>query len=99
QRAGNQAHAPQVAQLAGEQQVKQNDGAGKDQANQALGQNVQRGGCGQAPAGQARGRTLFLSLQEEVEAQGQPQSNQHVRNLKTGVDINAEAGAQRQGGI
>ena len=68
------------------------DGDGKDDTDQAFGQDVQGAGGGEEQAGRAGRGGLLLGLPEREEGGGEEDADGEVRDVDAGEDEDAEAG-------
>ena len=106
QSAGEEMHLQQVAKVAREKKEDENDGAGEDDADESLGEDVERDDGGDAPAGKQRGLFRLPAVEEEIEGDADPEADGDVGNEnpseKTGADCSEkhcggpEAGLWRQ---
>jgi hypothetical protein len=71
-RAGHQVHFQQVSQVAGQQKKQKNDSAGKDNADEALGEDIQRDERGDAPAGEKTWLYGLPGIEEKIKRKADP---------------------------
>ena len=85
-------------------EVEEDEGDGEDEADEALGEDVQGHDGREGEAGQ-EGGCLLLSVnavecdQEEVDGESHPESEQDVRNVEAGVEIWADACGHGESGV
>ena len=70
--AGDEAHFEEMAEVTDEQQENENDCGGEDDADEALGENVERDGDGEGPARKDGWFAGLPAVEEEVEAKTDP---------------------------
>src|SRR5271168_2834504 len=92
-------HLKKLLEAASHQHEDSNDHSGENDADQALGQHVQRDRHRESPANPARGIFLFVSDEEKIQTQREPHGHDHVRNQKSRVDVNSRGGDQNQSRI
>jgi hypothetical protein len=93
ERAGEEAHAQQMTQVASEKQKKENYRSGKYQANKALCQDVERYGGGETPTGEKRGTLLLPADEEEIHPKADPEANEDIRNGDARKEIRSKRGS------
>jgi len=98
QGAGGQMHLEEVAEVPREKQEQENDGAGKHDANEALGENAESDESGDAPAGK-KGRLFGLpAVEEEIEGEADPEADGDVRNENTREEVRSARGQKNDAG-
>ncbi len=93
------ADAEQVPEIAGAGEVEEDDGDGKDESDEALGEDGERGGGGDAEAVDVGGVILGEGAPEKMEGKGDEEGEQDVGEQDAGEDEDAEAGEEDEGGV
>ncbi len=88
-----------MPQVAGERQVGDDDHGWKDDADQSLGEHVERSGRGQPPAGGKRRASLPKRQQKTVQSKGEPKRDEDIGNKDAGVEIRAKGEPQSKRGV
>src|SRR5260370_19401012 len=91
-------HLQEVAQVAREEQKDEDDGAGEDDADESLGEDVESDYRGDAPAGKQRGFFGLPAVEEEIESDADPQADSDVRNQDAREEIRSARGEENHGG-
>src|SRR5258708_33973417 len=91
-------HLQQMAKVSGEKQEDENYGAGEDDADESLGENVESDYRGDAPAGKQRWFFVLPAVEEEVKGDADPESDSAVRNKDAREEIRSARGQDNHGG-
>src|SRR5258707_15522445 len=90
QRAGQQSYLEKMPQVSHENQKRKNDGARKYNTDEALGQNIERDGHGESPAREQRRLRFPPALEEKIQAEPDPQSDEKIRDSDSGKQIRSK---------
>src|ERR1700733_6645140 len=99
QDAGNRVPAPQVAQVAIEQQKNKDDAQGEDDSYEPFCKHIEGASSGKAPGSPPRRLWLLEGYPEQHHGDSEPKANDHVGNNDVGVNKNAKKGEQDKRGI
>ena len=91
--------AERASPVVGGEEGCQDDGDGKDDADQALGKDVEGAGEGEGPAEKAGGLGLLLGAPEGEQGKGEPAADEDVRDIDAGKDEEAEARKGDEAGV
>ncbi len=96
--AGDEMHLKEVAQVARQQQKDEDDGAGEDDADESLGEDVESDYRGDAPAGKKRGLFRLPAVEEQIEGDADPEADGDVGNQDAREEIRSARGQENHGG-
>jgi hypothetical protein len=85
------------AEASCDEEVEECDGDGEDEADEALGEDVEGAGCGEGVA--VEGSRGFFGMPEGVEGRGGEEAEHRVGDIDAGEDEDAEAGERDEGGV
>src|SRR5580704_6794552 len=88
--AGDEAHFPEMAEIPDEQQEDENDGGGENDADESFGEDVEGDGDGECPAGEEGGIAGLPAVEEKVEAEANPETDEKIGNENAREEIGAE---------
>jgi hypothetical protein len=72
---------------------------GEDETDQAFGEDVESAGSSEAPAGEAGRLGALEGVEEESQAEDQPETNENIRDQETGEEIGPRGDAGSEGRI
>src|SRR5215469_15371178 len=91
-------HFQKVAQVAGQQEKKKDDGAGEHNPDKAFGQDIQCNESRNAPTGEKTGFSGLPAVEKKVEYQADPNADSDVGDKDAGEEIRTAASKKHYGG-
>lgn len=98
QGAGEKAHLEKMAEVARKKKEQENNGARKDDADEALGENAESDKDGDSPAGEQGGLFGLPAGEEEIEGEADPEADGDVWNENAREEVRSAGGKKDYGG-